>query len=109
MYTNTAGRADLEVSHQERSFQPEDQLFCKQPPLPYKYAAGCDESEDKSGSYLVCRPSAAQLERSKRGKNAAQENTKSREDDAFLKFLPKDRDLKTMIGIISIFYCYGLS
>ena len=85
------------------------QLFCKQPPLPYKYAAGCDESEDKSGSYLVWRPSAAQLERSKRGKNAAQENTKSREDDAFLKFLPKDRDLKTMIGIISIFYCYGLS
>ena len=81
----------------------------KQPLLPYKYAAGCDESEEKSGSYLVSRPSTAQLERSKRGKNAAQENTKSREDDAFLKFLPKDRDLKTMIGIISIFYCYGLS
>ena len=109
LYTTTAGRADLEECHQERSFQPEDQLLCKQPPLPYKYAAGCDESEDKSGSYLVWRPSAAQLERSKRGKNAAQENTKSREDDAFLKFLPKDRDLKTMIGIISIFYCYGLS
>merc|ERR1719204_1754847 len=78
MYTTTAGRADSKVSHQERSFQLEDQLLCKQPPLPYKYAAGCDESEDKSGSYLVCRPSAAQLERSERGKNGAQENTKSR-------------------------------